>query len=219
MSAAPVSVVVAGAGGLGREVAVYVLDAIAAGILRGELRGFLDDTDADPAALGIAAPVLGAIDSYVPLPGDGVVVAVGDPAARQAVAARLAARGARFVAVVHPLAYVARAAVIGDGAVVAPFATIGTGAVVGAHCLINTHAGIGHDARLGAFCTVSPHAVVNGGVDLGQRVMMGSGAVVAPRLRLGADARLSAGAVVLADVAQGVTAWGNPARPLPPSRV
>lgn len=208
MSAAP-CFVIAGAGGLGREVAVYAAD-------RGmRVRGFLDDTATDPAAFGMDMPVLGPLDSYVPQSHDLVLVAVGDPAARAQMAARLAARGAEFGQLVHPLAYVAAGAVLGPGCVVAPFATIGTGARLGPHCLVNTHAGIGHDARLGTCCVVSPHAVVNGFAVLEDGVMLGSGAVVAPRCTVGTGARLSAGAVVLAAVAAGATMWGNPARPLP----
>lgn len=205
------SYVIAGAGGLGREVAVYARDC---GL---PVRGFLDDTDADPRAFGLDIPVLSAIDSYVPQPHDCVLVAVGDPAARAAVAARLTLRGADFGVLVHPLAYVAEPSALGPGSVVAPFATIGLNARLGAHCLVNTHAGIGHDVRLGEACVVSPHAVVNGFARLGDKVMLGSSAVVAPRCVVGDGARVAAGAVVLSDVAAAVTMWGNPARALPPA--
>ena len=208
MSGAPVFVI-AGAGGLGREVAVYVLDA---GM---RVRGFLDDTDADPRRFGLDIPVLSAIDSYAPRPHDQVLVAVGDPADRAAIAARLARRGADFGLLVHPLAYVAQPSALAAGVIVAPFATIGAGVRLGPHCLVNTHAGIGHDAQLGAACVVSPHAVVNGFASLGDCVLVGSSAVVAPRCAVGAGARLSAGTVVLSAVAAGATMWGNPARALP----
>jgi len=210
MSNAP-SYVIAGAGGLGREVAVYARDC---GL---PVRGFLDDTDADPRAFGLDIPVLSAIDSYVPKSHDCVLVAVGDPAARAAVAARLKVRGADFGLLVHPLAYVAVPSVLGPGSVVAPFATIGVNARLEAHCLVNTHAGIGHDTCLGEACVVSPHAVLNGFVRLGAGVMVGSSAVVAPRCAVGSGARISAGSVVLSDVADGATVWGNPARALPPT--
>ncbi|MCA1907274.1 MAG: acetyltransferase [Magnetospirillum sp.] len=210
MSNAP-SYVIAGAGGLGREVAVYARDC---GL---PVRGFLDDTDADPRAFGLDIPVLSAIDSYVPQPHDCVLVAVGDPAARAAVAARLTLRGADFGLLVHPLAYVATPSALGPGSVVAPFATIGLNARLGAHCLVNTHAGIGHDCCLGDACVVSPHAVVNGFARLGAQVLLGSSSVVAPRCAVGDRARLSAGSVVLSDVAADVTMWGNPARALPPA--
>lgn len=209
MSGAP-SFVIAGAGGLGREVAVYARDA---GL---RVRGFLDDTGADPRHFGLDIPVLSAIDAYAPRPHDSVLVAVGDPADRAAIAARLAGRGADFGQLIHPLAYVARPSALAPGCVVAPFATIGAGARLGPHCLVNTHAGIGHDAELGAACVVSPHAVVNGFATLGDGVLVGSSAVVAPRCAVGAAARLSAGTVVLAAVAAGATMWGNPARALPP---
>ena len=44
---------------------------------------------------------------------------------------------------------------------------------------------------------------------------VGSGAVVLQGLRVGAGAIVAAGAVVLADVADGATVVGVPARPLP----
>ncbi|CAA7625707.1 NeuD/PglB/VioB family sugar acetyltransferase [Magnetospirillum sp. SS-4] len=207
-----ITLVIAAAGGLGREVAGYAGDAIAAGRLKAGLRGFLDDSDADPAAFGVALPVLGAIDSYRPLETDRVVVAVGAPADRAAIVGRLMARGARFASIIHPLAWVARPSEIGEGCVIAPFATIGMNARLGPHCLINTHAGIGHDAELEACCVVSPHAVVNGGAALGHGVLIGSAAVVTPRRRVGGGAQVSAGSVVQSDVPGGVTVWGNPAR-------
>ena len=203
--------VIAGAGGLGREVAAYAGEG---GLT---VRGFLDDTAADPTAFGLNLPVLGPIDAYDPADGDEVLVAVGAPGARAAIAARLAARGARFAVLVHPLAYVARPSLLEPGCIVAPFATIGLNAHLGPHCLINTHAGIGHDCRLGACTVVSPHGVVNGFAHLGDGVLVGSSAVVTPGRRLGGGARVSAGSVVQADVAAETTVWGNPARPLPPS--
>ena len=209
------AIIIAGAGGLGREVAGYVLEAIAAGRMRGEIKGFLDDGDADPAAFGLPFPGLGRLDHYCPQPAERVVVAVGAPDDRLAIVRRLDLRGARYVSVIHPLAWVAQPAGLEEGCIVAPFATVGMNARLGAHCLINTHAGIGHDANLGACSVVSPHAVVNGGAVLGERVLVGSGAVITPRRVIGDAACISAGSVIQSDVAAGLTLWGNPARPLP----
>lgn len=203
--------IIAGAGGFGREVAAYARDA---GFV---VRGFLDDTDADPAAYGIDIPVLSSIDDYQPQPHDAVLVAVGAPAARAAIAGRLAARGAHFGLLVHPLAYVAQPSELAPGCIIAPFATIGLNARLGPHCLINTHAGIGHDCRLGQCVVISPHAVVNGFARLADRAMLGAAAVVTPGRSIGAEAQVSAGSVVQSDVAAGQTVWGNPARALPPA--
>ena len=113
---------IAGAGGFGREVAAYAAECLAAGRWSGRLGGFLDDTDADPAAFGCALPVVSTIDGWCPGPDDRVVVAVGDPAGRRQVALRLAGLGARFVSLIHPTAWVAASARLGEGCIVAPLA-------------------------------------------------------------------------------------------------
>ena len=208
-------IIIVGAGGLGREVAGYALESIAAGKMRGEVKGFLDDTNANPGDFGLSFPVLGSIDAYMPAGSELVVVAVGDPVARQAIVQRLERRGARFVSVIHPLAWVAQPSRLEPGCIVAPFATIGMNAELGGHCLINTHAGIGHDTVLGACSVVSPHGVVNGFVRLGEAVLVGSGAVITPARVVGDFAKISAGSVIQSDVEAGLTMWGNPARPLP----
>lgn len=207
-------IIVAGAGGLGTEVALYVRDALAAGYLDGELVGFVDD-EKQGRIVDIDLPVLSAIDCCRPQQDERFVVAVGDPIGRRLVADRLIGLGAHFITVVHPLAWVAPLARLEAGCVVAPFATIGPRSRLAAHVLINTHAGIGHDCVVGACSAVSPHAVLNGGVHLGEQVMVGSAAVVVPGQQVGDRARLSAGTVVQSAVAADATVWGNPARPLP----
>jgi sugar O-acyltransferase (sialic acid O-acetyltransferase NeuD family) len=208
----PFVLYLAGAGGFGREVAAYVAEILAAGRLPATLGGFLDDTGAEPARFGCPVPVVATIDGWRPGPDDRVVVAVGDPADRRLVAARLAALGARFVTLVHPTAWVAANARLGAGCIVAPLAAVGPHAEVGDHGVINVHAGVGHDVRLGACSVVAPHAVLNGFVTAGDGVLVGSSAVVTARLTLGAGARIAAGSVLYSDVPAGATAHGNPAR-------
>lgn len=214
MSGAP-RLIVAGAGGLGCEVAAYARDALAAGTLSGVLAGFLDDVHGRGCLTDLGLPILGAIDDYRPAPEDRVLIAVGAPADRAGVAGRLDRLGARYATLIHPLAYVAALARVGEGVVVAPFATIGARAHVGAHCLVNTHAGIGHDVTIGDFSAVSPHAALNGRVVVGRAALIGSGAVVTPGRRVGDGAQVSAGTVVQSDVGADMTVWGNPARPVP----
>jgi sugar O-acyltransferase (sialic acid O-acetyltransferase NeuD family) len=211
----PFDLLIAGAGGLGRELALYAAEAIAAGRLAARLAGFLDDGAGQPARFGCPLPVLGGIRSHAPRPGQRLVIAVGDPSARAGLAALLEARGAGFASVVHPLAYVAGNAEIAEGCIIAPFATIGAHAVLGAHAVVNTHAGIGHDCRLEDCCTLSPHVVLSGGVRLDREVLLGSGAVVTAGLTVGARSRIAAGAVVYGDIGADLLALGNPARTRP----
>ena len=203
---------IAGAGGLGREVASYAVEIIAVGRWQAQLGGFLDDTDANPACFGCSLPVVSTIDGWNPTPKDRVVVAIGEPAARRQVVARLIQSGARFATLIHPTAWVAAQARVGQGCIVAPLAAVAPYAEIGDHALINVHAGIGHDVRLGAYSVVAPQAVLNGFVTTAEEVLVGSSAVITARLNVGTGARISAGSVVYSDVPAHTTAHGNPAR-------
>lgn len=207
-------VVIVGAGGFGREVLQYVRDAFA-NDPEVRVKGFLDDRPPDLSAFGLDVPVLGDTHAYQPAPTDRLVIAVGHPPLRTALAERLAARGARFLTVVHPLAFVAASARIGAGCILAPFATVGAHASIGDHSVLTFYASVGHDARVGRSCALSPHSVTNGGSLLGDEVFLGAHAVVNPLQRVGDGAKVAAGAVVYRPVPAGHLAAGNPAKARP----
>jgi len=203
-------VVIVGAGGFGREVLQWLRDAAAQGS-RQRVRGFLDDTAPDLSARGLDVPVLGPVDVAGLEGEDHCIVAIGDPVARLAIAARLEAAGARFATVIHPSAVVAPSARLGAGSVVCPFAFVGPDAIVEAHALVNIRASVGHDARIGRAAVLSPHVCVGGSAEVAEGALLGSAAVVMPRQRVGEGARVAAGAVVHSAVPAGVVALGNPA--------
>src|SRR4051812_9816586 len=101
-------VIVVGASGFGRELLQYVQDAYRNDPGVG-VKGFLDD---DPAKLDSIRKTTG-----VDIAGDPLTYAVkeealfifsrGVPGLPRSLAARLARRGARFISVIHPTAYVA----------------------------------------------------------------------------------------------------------------
>lgn len=207
-------VVIVGAGGFGREVLQYVRDTFgdADGV---RVKGFLDDQRPNLDRFGLDVPVLGTTHAYEPAPTERIVIAVGSPSIRASLAERFGARGARFLTVVHPLAYVASTASIGEGCVIAPFATVGSHASVGDHSVLTFYASVGHDARVGRSCALSPHAVTNGGSILEDEVFLGAHAVVNPLQRVGHGSKVAAGAVVYRSVPTGSLAVGNPARTRP----
>jgi acetyltransferase EpsM len=186
---------VIGAGGLGREVAEYVVEA---GRADGSFRlgGFIDDRADALRGFPGAGRVVGQVDALAPGPDDVFLVAVGDPRARVQLAARALERGARFFTLVHPLARVAPSAVLGDGCVVAPFASVSAWARLGAHVVLDTHASVGHDAEVGEASYLGPHASLGGAARLGPRVFVRGHARVEPRASVAVGAVLAAGAVV-----------------------
>lgn len=199
--------VIFGAGGFGREVFAYAQDA---GM---NVAGFVDDNRHALDGLDLGTAILGSLSSIA----DGATrydwaIAVGDTAVRERVHRELRARGARIVTVVHPTAYVASSATVGQGCVVAPFALIAAHASVGANVALNTYASVGHDATVGDHCVFSPYSAVNGDVTLGAGVFLGSGAIVTPGRRVGRWSKISVGSTVTRDMEPGSMIVGNPAK-------
>lgn len=196
------TVVVAGAGGLGREIAGTVDAASRNG---GPIfAGFLDDGAAvgrllrgpcQPGSLGV---------------GESLIIGVGDPGVRFSLAARFL--GTTFATTIHPSAVVSSDVTLGVGVFVGPFAYLGPGAVVGDHVVLNVHTAVGHDAAIGDWSVVSPYATLNGGASVGAGVLLGTSAVVSIGVQVGRWSKVSAGSVVTRDVGEGHLVAGIPAR-------
>jgi sugar O-acyltransferase (sialic acid O-acetyltransferase NeuD family) len=201
---------IVGAGGFGREVWHWLRDAWPESVPM--VTGFLS---ADPKSLdgkGVALPIVGDPDAFVPEAGDVFLLAIGIPQVRRRVAESLESRGAVFATLVHPTAIVAPSAVIGHGSILCPFAIVSDAAVVGRFTLVNFHASLGHDATTGAFCVLSPYATLGGGAHLGEDVFMGMHSSVGPAARVGGRSKISANSCALVDTQDDALVFGSPGR-------
>ncbi len=145
---------------------------------------------------------------------DGVIVAIGDCAARWRKHRALVDWGAPLSTIVHPFAWVSPRARLGLGSVVVAGAVINVDADVGQACIVNTGATIDHDCIVGDAVHVTPGARLLGNVTVGPGSWVGAGAVIKQGTKVGAGALIGAGSVVLREVADGLTVVGNPAQTL-----
>lgn len=202
-------IVIVGGGGFGLEVVTYLVDLMAKDPdLR--LKGVVDDGTPRLGDFPVELPHLGGLDDYRAQEQDALLIAVGNAAARWAVARRLG--GARYYTLVHPTAYVAASATLEPGAIVCPLAFVGPLARVGAHAALNVQSSLGHDARLGAGSVLSPGTKVNGGASVGEGCFLGTLATVSPGATIGAFSKVAAGSVFSGEAEPGSLIAGSPAR-------
>ena len=143
---------------------------------------------------------------------DGVLVAIGNNAIREVKLLELQAAGALIPVLVHPAASVSRYSSIGNGSVVVAGAVINVDCRVGIGAIINTGSTVDHDCLLGDAVHVSPGAHLAGGVSVGDQSWVGIGSSVRQLVRIGSGVMVGAGAAVVADVLDGCTVAGVPAR-------
>jgi sugar O-acyltransferase (sialic acid O-acetyltransferase NeuD family) len=204
----PDALVVIGCGGHGREVLGI------ARALQWKVLGCVDDapSDLNLERLGrLDVPYLGDLSSLDDLDA-AIVIGVGHPAVRAAIASRIAVYGLPAATLVHPAATVGDDTTLGEGVVLFAGARLTTNVRLGRHVHVNQNATVGHDGVLGDFVGVNPLAAVSGECVLEAGSLIGTNAAVLQGLRVGAGAVVGAGACVVRDVTAGTIVKGVPAR-------
>ncbi len=205
---------VAGAAGHAQEIAWSLREALDAQGAAGGLLFFDDQVPRGPVASGLGAVVGGLDDVRAHASHDtALVMGVGLPATKEAVARRLADVALPWTTVVHPRATVGPNVHIGPGSYVGAGAVLTVNIRIGRFATINMHCQVAHDDVLGDFVTLHPDVHLAGAVTIGDRCELGTGAVVIPGLSVPAGTVLGAGAVVVRTLPHPATYVGMPARP------
>jgi UDP-perosamine 4-acetyltransferase len=203
-------VVLIGAGGHGR----VVLDILRTAGVHKPI-GFLD---ADPQLTGQTIggiPILGQINLLPKLKSQkvkGAIIAIGDNLPRRRYFRKILDQGFELVNAVHPGSHVSDTAKLGRNVVIAAGAVVSTDAQIADGVIVNTSAVIDHECEIGQAVHVCPSATLAGRVRVGDEAFLGLGCNVIQCLKIGSRTIVGAGAVVIADVADGATVVGVPAR-------
>jgi sugar O-acyltransferase (sialic acid O-acetyltransferase NeuD family) len=214
----PYELLIFGAGGAGREIALWAERASWAG-RPFRVLGLISDDDFGQVVGGLEVWTLA--DAARRHPAAFMVVAVGDPQLRSRLVELAVAAGLRpSPPLVHPDVWAeldANTVTLGEGVVICPGSIVTTNVEIGAHAQINVACTVMHDCRVGAFATLSPGVHLSGNNVLEPSVFVGTGAVTVQGLpnrplEIGRGAVIGAGAVVIRNVAAGATVVGVPAR-------
>ncbi|OGX84800.1 hypothetical protein BEN47_15815 [Hymenobacter lapidarius] len=210
-----IPLVIFGAGGLGREVLLLVQQLNAATAPAAwNVRGFYDDHA--PATATVAGlPYLGTSADLNATPEPlAVAVAVGSPASRAAVVARLTSGQLSFPVLVHPQVALAprQRIAVGEGSIIQQGCFLTCDITLGRFVLLNLGCTIGHDAVLGDFSSLMPHANVSGATQLGAGTYLGTNTTVIQGIIIGENTIIGAGAVVVRNLPANITAVGVPAK-------
>lgn len=156
--------------------------------------------------------VMSTEDYFARRPRGDAYVGIGTNRVRQRFLERLAAAGVRTPPCVAPTAWVARDALIEDGAVICAGAVISSRASIGRGAIVNTLSSVDHDCTLGSYTQVTVGVTIAGAVTIGENCFFGIKSGVIPNKTIGDNVQVMAGALVVSDVETNVLMGGNPAR-------
>jgi sugar O-acyltransferase (sialic acid O-acetyltransferase NeuD family) len=142
----------------------------------------------------------------------GVVVAIGSNRIRADKLRWLAENSAPIVSLIHPSAVISRYASLGEGCVVMAGVAVNADTNIADGVILNTGCSVDHDCAIGACAHISPGVQLAGGVRVGPQSWVGIGACVKQLVSIGQQVVVGAGAAVVADLPDGVTAVGVPAK-------
>ena len=182
----------------------------------GEVLGVLSPCES--AKTWLHTPVLGSDTDVAKMitqyPQAQFVVAIGKNATRLKVGNEIEKLGGTLATIISKTAVISPKAEIGAGVMILPFVVVHPLAKVGKLSILNTGAIVEHHCQLGEAVHLAPRSVLGGRVTVGSQTLIGVGACAKPAITIGASVIVGAGSTVVADVAEGLTIGGVPARVL-----
>ena len=205
-------IIVYGSGGMAREV-VELIEDINRVRPAWNILGYLDDMKGSGGELVNGYRILGTADwlgksdkSY------NIVLAVGNPEAKEQMLERIKMCSPRFPVLIHPSARVARNARIGEGSIIGIDCIVSVNADIGRHVFLNMRTVVGHDTVIRDYCSCLVNCVIAGDVRLDEKAMLGSGCIIMEKMSVGKRATVGMGSIVCYDVPDGHVVMSRPSK-------
>lgn len=203
-------VLIVGAGGFARELKMLLPDCLPKTKFR--FKGYLGKDQGVGPDESVRQLTLADPEEYEPHPNDRFVLAIGSMEHRRRVVESIVQRGGQFVSMIHPLAFVAANAGLGDGIVLYPYSVVSNEAVLQDYAKLNYYASVGHNSKIGKYCLLAPYATVNGYSTLEDEVYMSTHSTVAPVVRVGCRTKISANSAAMVDTLPDSFVFGVPGK-------
>lgn len=177
--------------------------------------GFLDDDRSKLGKLICGKRVLGAISEAQKFEDVVFVNGIGNSEnflSKRNIIQRSLVADSRFETIIHPTASVSAQSKIKQGAVIFQNVTICSNATVGKHVAILPNSVISHDVKIENYATIAGGVCISGHSVVGDSTYIGTNSSVRERITIGRECLIGMGSNVLANIEDGATYFGNPAK-------
>ncbi len=200
------SIVIIGAGDLGKEV-VWLIEDINKYNPTYLILGFLDDDEEKVGSDFYGYKVLGLTDQLkeisirTPL---SAVIAIQDGSIRKKIVERTKDFD-EWESIVHPSAVISSTSPLGKGSIVFPQVTVSVDTRLGGFGLFYIHSTICNDCKIGDYVSVMSGASISERAEVGNECFLGAGSTIHPHKKLGRLVKVGVEATVTRDYDDGAT--------------
>jgi sugar O-acyltransferase (sialic acid O-acetyltransferase NeuD family) len=208
------NIVIFGAGGFGREVAMLI-EQINHKNRTWNILGYYDDGVSKGTEL-YGYNVLGGLNDLNTMEEPvHLVFAIGDPKTKEKIFSKISKANISYPILIHPSVIMGNKDTrIGEGSIIAAGNILTVNINIGKHVILNLSCTVGHDTTIGDFSSFMPSVNISGEVEIRKGVYVGTGVKIINQLEIGAGTIVGAGAVVAKTLPANCTAVGIPAKPI-----
>lgn len=181
---------------------------------RFEVLGFLDDNKDKIGRKFVGFPVLGNLSSIVDYDKTiQIAVGIAFPIIKSKIIKNLRSRGYyNFPSFISKNAWISSLVKVGEGCIIYPGTSVNYNSIIENFVVVNMNCAIGHDCVLKDYVSLAPNVSLGGNTTIGKLTELGIGSNSRQYITIGKNATVGAGAVITKDIADDVTAVGNPAK-------
>lgn len=127
-------------------------------------------------------------------------------------------KGYKLFSFIHPTAFVANSATIGENVIIFPHAIVEPRAIINDGVFVRSAAYVSHETEIGAFSYLAPRATFSGKIKTGEHCFFGTNSTIRDNISIGSDVIVGAGATVLKDLSNEIVIKAAESKILPINR-